>query len=116
MIESPPSENLAVIAIFSALGSNTRLALLDAVARQPVGLRELGRGHGMSAVAVSRHVAVLESAGLVSRQVIGRKHVVSANPATLKVATAYLDKKQKFWSERLLAIQAIVSAKGEKNA
>src|SRR5471030_1838671 len=77
-------------AVFHALGDRTRRALLARLATRPAMVTELARPFAMSLPAVSRHIRVLESAGLIARSVDGRVHRCSLAPAPLKSAEAWL--------------------------
>jgi DNA-binding transcriptional ArsR family regulator len=65
---------------------------------------ELAEPLAMSLAAASKHVQVLERAGLVRRTVQGRRHVCRLDPGPLASAHAWLDYYQRFWAERLDAL------------
>jgi DNA-binding transcriptional ArsR family regulator len=88
-------------AVFHALGDRTRRALLARLAKRPAMITELAGPFAMSLPAVSRHVRVLEAAGLVTRSVEGRMHRCSLNPKPFKTAEAWLSHYRKFWEENL---------------
>lgn len=88
--------------VFHALGDPARrkiLALLREAGELRVG--ELGEAFSMSQNGVSKHLKVLEAAGLLNRRVEGRVHWISVNWAALQPAYAYLHFHHHFWSERL---------------
>jgi DNA-binding transcriptional ArsR family regulator len=62
----------------------------------------------MSLAAASKHVKVLEHAGLVRRTVDGRRHVCRLEPAPLASATAWLRFYQRHWEERLDALEVLL--------
>lgn len=88
--------------VFAALADPTRRAIVAELARR--GARttgELAEPHAMSLPAVSKHVAVLERAGLVTRRRSGRRHVCTLHGHALSEAARWLDENHRFWTERL---------------
>jgi DNA-binding transcriptional ArsR family regulator len=94
--------------LFRALGDRTRRALLVRLARRPALVTELARPFAMSLPAVSRHIRVLERAGLVRRAVDGRMHRCSLEPAPLASVDAWLRHYRAFWEARLDALARYV--------
>jgi DNA-binding transcriptional ArsR family regulator len=101
-------------AVFHALGDRTRRALLARLASRPARVTELARPFDMSLPAVSRHIRVLESAGLIARSVDGRVHQCSLAAAPMKTADAWLDRYRRFWEGNLDALARLVEAEGEQ--
>jgi DNA-binding transcriptional ArsR family regulator len=62
---------------------------------------ELAAPFAMSLAAVSKHIRVLESAGLVRRTIRGREHLLELEPHSFESATAWLETYRSFWEERL---------------
>src|SRR5215472_7315656 len=91
-------------AVFQALGDQTRRALLARLARTPAMITELAEPFAISLPAVSRHIRVLESAGLVLRTVDGRVHHCSLNAAPLKTVEGWLSHYRPFWEGNLAAL------------
>jgi DNA-binding transcriptional ArsR family regulator len=91
-------------AVFHALGHSTRRALLAQLARRPAMITELAVPFAMSLPAVSRHIRVLEGAGLVTRSIDGRMHRCSLNPKPFKAIEGWLVHYRKFWDENLAAL------------
>jgi DNA-binding transcriptional ArsR family regulator len=102
-------------AVFHALGDRTRRALLARLASRPARITELARPFDMSLPAVSRHIRVLESAGLIARSVDGRVHQCSLAAAPMKTAEAWLDRYRRFWEGSLDALARLVEAQGEQH-
>ena len=65
----------------------------------------------MTFAGVSRHIAVLEAAGLVRREIRGREHWVSVQPAVLGQAERWLAEQTEFWSQRADALAARLERK-----
>jgi DNA-binding transcriptional ArsR family regulator len=95
-------------AVFHALGDRTRRALLARLAVRPAMVTELATPFAMSLPAVSRHIRVLEHAGLVARSVDGRVHRCSLAPAALQGAEAWLGHYRRFWEGNLDALARLV--------
>lgn len=91
-------------AVFHALGDGTRRALLARLAQRPARITELAKPFAISLPAVSRHIRVLEAAGLVTRQVDGRVHQCSLDALPLKSAEQWLKFYRRFWEGNLEAL------------
>ena len=98
-------------AIFQALGDRTRRALLARLARTPAMITELAEPFAMSLPAVSRHIRVLEDAGLVARAVDGRVHQCSLNAAPLRSVAAWLNHYRQFWQGNLDSLARYVETR-----
>lgn len=90
--------------LFHALGHRTRRALLARLARRPATVTQLARPFAMSLPAVSRHIRVLERAGLVRRTVAGRVHHCAPDFAPLHAVAAWLSHYRRFWEGQLEAL------------
>ena len=87
--------------IFRALGDGTRRALLARLAEKPAMVTELAKPFAMSLPAVSRHIRVLEHAGLVVREVDGRVHHCSLSAGPLKDIDQWLGQYRCYWEGTL---------------
>lgn len=67
----------------------------------------------MSFAAASKHVQVLERAGMVDRRVEGRRHICSLSPEPLREASEWLSFYEKFWDESLDRLQAVLESDAE---
>ena len=99
--------------IFQALADPTRRAILDRLATGEATVGRLSKPFSLSLAAVSKHLGVLEHAGLVRREARGRERVCRINPAALEDAQAWLDFHERFWTGRLDALQAEVEKAAE---
>lgn len=97
--------------IFSAVADPTRRAILQSLGEKSATISEIARPFPVSLNAISKHVMVLERAGLVHREVQGREHFCSLNPGPLEDATAWLEHYRQFWEIRLDALESYVSRK-----
>jgi DNA-binding transcriptional ArsR family regulator len=91
---------------YAALADPTRRALLVALRDGPARITDLATPLPISFAAVARHVTVLESAGLVVRQVRGREHWLTVRPAGLQTAEDWIAEQTSFWSARVDALAA----------
>ena len=92
----------AADAVLGALGDPTRRALLQAVADGgPLTPTELAGPAGISRQAVSKHLSVLEQAGVVTAERIGREARYRVVPGALDPAAAWLDRVGASWDRRL---------------
>ena len=97
-------------AVFHALGHRARRALLARLAKSPAMITELAGPFAMSLPAVSRHIRVLETAGLVARSIDGRMHRCSLNPKPFKSVEAWLEHYRQFWKENLAGLAEYVES------
>lgn len=91
---------------YAALADPTRRALLAALAAGTARITDLASPIPMTFAGVSRHVRVLEEAGLVRREIRGREHWVSLRPQRLAAAERWISQQTAFWSRRADALAA----------
>ena len=87
--------------VFAALGDHTRRDIVRRAISGKEGVLELASHYPMSFAAVQKHVAVLERAGLITKQRIGRRRVVRTNLDALLVARRLLEKYEGLWRARI---------------
>ena len=97
--------------VFSAVSDPTRRAILETLAQSPATITEIATPFSVSLNAVSKHVMVLERAGLIRREIHGREHLCWLEPQPLRAATAWLDDYRQFWNVRLDALEKYVARK-----
>ena len=98
--------------VFHALSNRTRRALLARLAQGPERVTELARPFDMSLPSVSKHLRVLERAGLVARAVDGRVHRCTLDPESLQEVSEWLDRYRAFWGGTLEALARFVENGG----
>ena len=89
---------------YAALADPTRRALLVSLREGDARISDLAAPMPMSFAAVSRHVGVLEDAGLVKRKVRGREHWLTVRPEGLERAESWIREQSDFWSRRADAL------------
>lgn len=102
----------ALSAVFRALGDPTRREMLRRLAAREHTVGELAEPFRMSLAAASKHVKVLERAGLVQRIVRGRTHRCRLDAGRLAEAQRWLAFYERFWNERLDALDALLRSPG----
>ena len=95
--------------IFSALADATRRDIVRRAIDGGEGVAELADHYPMSFAAVQKHVAVLERAGLITKQRIGRRKVVRTNVEGLRVAQRLLERYEQLWRERIDRMTDLIS-------
>ena len=95
-------------AVFHALGDPTRRRMLQRLAQGEQTVGQLAEPFSMSLAAASKHLKALEGAGLITRQVLGRTHVCHLNAAPLRVADEWLRHYERFWTDRLDVLEALL--------
>src|SRR5437870_3315515 len=103
-------EDAVLDAAYGALADPTRRAILEALRNGEARVTDLARLFPVSLNAVSKHVQILERAGLVRRDVRGRNHFLSADPAALGPARDWIDQYRDFWSSRAAALAVHLAA------
>ncbi|MGA2248151.1 MAG: metalloregulator ArsR/SmtB family transcription factor [Verrucomicrobiota bacterium] len=86
---------------FAALADPTRRRLLESLAQGDRCVTDLARPYAMSLPAISKHLRVLENAGLVRRRRCGRVHRLKLEAAPMKQASQWMDEYRQFWEQRL---------------
>src|ERR1700722_11801876 len=86
---------------FGALADPTRRRILAQLAKGGECVTDLARPHAMSLAAVSKHLIVLEKAGLVKRRRHGRVHALTLEAKPMKEAQAWIDRYRQFWEGNL---------------
>jgi DNA-binding transcriptional ArsR family regulator len=103
-------EDLVLDRAYSALADPTRRSLLVALRAGEARITDLAGPLPISFAAVARHVAVLEKAGLVTRDVRGRDHWLTLRPDGLSPAERWIHDQAAFWSRRADALEARLRA------
>jgi DNA-binding transcriptional ArsR family regulator len=94
--------------VFGAVSDPTRRAILAQLRRKPSTVTELARPFPVSLNAVSKHVMVLERAGLIRREIRGREHHCALVAKPLQDATEWLQHYRQFWEVRLDALEEFI--------
>ena len=101
-------QTLEMNSVFHALGDATRRQMLRELATGERTVGELAQPFAMSLAAASKHIKVLEGAGLIRREVRGRTHVCRLEPGPLASAHEWLGFYERFWSSRLDVLEQLL--------
>ena len=94
--------------LFRALADPTRRAMLQDLAHGPRTVGELAAPYAISLAGASKHIQVLEHAGLVDREVHGRVHTCRLDAAPLHEGAEWLRHYERFWTTRLDALETLL--------
>ena len=94
--------------VFRALGDATRRGMLASLSLGEKSIGELAEPFSMSFAGASKHVKVLEEAGLVRREVRGRSHICRLEAGPLASADQWLRHYERFWTGRLDALERLL--------
>ena len=95
--------------IFRALADATRRDILRRTMTGGASVSQLAATYDMSFAAVQKHVAVLEGAGLVTKQPHGRERIIRGNAETLQKAQALLSRYEEIWRSRIDRLDALLT-------
>lgn len=95
-------------AAFSAMADPTRRAILARLATGEARVTEIAGDFPVSLNAVSKHIKMLERAGLVRRTVQGRDHILTLNAYAMVDAAEWIDFYRQFWEDRLASLETFV--------
>lgn len=97
---------------FNAVSHPARRAIVERLARGPATVGEATRALDISKPAVTKHLHVLEGAGLIKREVEGRTHRLSLEPGPMGEASVWLDRQRAVWERKFDAVERYLAEKG----
>ncbi len=97
--------------VFSALSDPTRRGMLERLAQGETNVSTLAAPHDMSQPAVSKHLRVLERAGLIQRTRQGREHRIRVDPRPIDEASTWIGRYARFWRRQFDAVDAYLKAR-----
>ena len=100
--------------VFHALSHDARRVMLSRLASGELTVGQLAEPFSMSLESASKHIRVLERAGLVRRRVEGRRHVCRLSPGPLASAYSWLRFYERFWNARLDSLEELLAPVGKK--
>jgi DNA-binding transcriptional ArsR family regulator len=100
--------------VFNALCDPTRRAILARLTDTDARVTDIAADFPISLNSISKHIRMLERAGLVTRSVQGRDHVLSLNAGPMADAAAWLEHYRRFWEDRLAALEKFVTSRKRK--
>lgn len=102
--------------IFHALGDATRRRMLQELANGERTVSQLAEPFDISLAAASKHIKVLEKAGLIRREVHWRTHVCRLEPGPLATAHEWLGFYERFWTDRLDVLDRLLREEDAANS
>ena len=100
-------------ALFGAIADPTRRAILARLAVADARVTEVASEFPISLNSTSKHIRMLERAGLVHRTVIGRDHVLSLQAARLAEGAEWISHYRQFWDQKLAALETLLAKRRE---
>jgi DNA-binding transcriptional ArsR family regulator len=98
--------------VLMAISDPTRRAILDRLTRGPARVTDVAEPFEMSLAAVSKHVRMLERAGLVRRARRGREHSLTLDARPLRRVVQWTSRYERFWNQRLDRLETFFAQKG----
>ncbi len=102
--------------VFHALSDATRRQMLSELTLGERTVGQLAEPYDMSLAAASKHIKVLEGAGLVRREIQGRTHLCRLEPGPLATAHQWLGFYERFWTDRLDALERLLKEDDARKA
>lgn len=96
--------------VFGALADPTRRTMLRNLTSHPHSVSELAAPFAITLAAASKHIKVLERAGLVRRSVRGRTHICQLDARPMQAGAEWMRQYERFWNERLDNLDAVLRA------
>ena len=100
--------------VFNALCDPTRRAILARLTDTDARVTDIAAQFPISLNSISKHIRMLERAGLVTRSVQGRDHLLSLNATPLADASEWLERYRRFWEGRLASLEKYVISRKRK--
>jgi DNA-binding transcriptional ArsR family regulator len=100
--------------VFFALSDSTRRSILAQLAQGSMTIGDLAAPFAISKPAISKHMKILENAGLIDRTITGRQHQCTLTTAGLKTAEDWLNFHRKFWESRFDALSDLLQKEQPK--
>jgi DNA-binding transcriptional ArsR family regulator len=104
------SSKIRLDASFGALSDATRRGVLEQLGRSDASITDLAEKFHMTLTGMKKHVGVLEQAGLVTTEKVGRVRTCKLGPGQLQDETAWLERYRQLWAARFDALDQVVEA------
>lgn len=96
-------------AVFGALSDPTRRRIVERLARRPLTIGQIASEFPLTQPAISKHVRVLESAGLLERTIEGRVHYCTLSPAVMQDIREWIERQARYWNAALDRLEKILA-------
>lgn len=101
--------------IFAAMAHPSRLIIIERLAKGPARFSDVAKEFDTALNSVTKHLKLMERAGLIERTRKGREVFISLRPEPLKEASSWIHRYEKYWTERLDQFQQHFKARREKS-
>src|SRR5471030_3273787 len=101
-------ENPGLDASFAALSDATRRGVLEQLGRAEASITDLAQKFGMTLTGIKKHVGVLEQAGLVTTEKVGRVRTCKLGPHRLEEEAAWIENYRQLWAARFDALDTVI--------
>ncbi|MBN8871685.1 MAG: helix-turn-helix transcriptional regulator [Rhodospirillales bacterium] len=108
-----PNQSASLDGLFNALADPSRRIIVERLSRGPASVSELAKPLPMSLPSVMQHLGVLEAAGLVRSEKVGRVRTCSIQPAALSLAEQWINARRTAWEHRLDRLGAYLARSSE---
>jgi DNA-binding transcriptional ArsR family regulator len=105
---------VALDASFAALSDGTRRGILEVLGRADSSISDLAARFRMSLPGMSKHIVLLERAGLVATEKVGRVRTCRLGPSSLASEAAWLENHRRLWAERFDALDRVIATEMHK--
>jgi DNA-binding transcriptional ArsR family regulator len=92
--------------VLTAISHPSRRAIIDQLAAGPARFTDIAKPFALSLNAITKHLKLLERAGLISRKKQGREVLISFRPKPLRLVSGWVHEYERFWNERLDQFEA----------
>jgi DNA-binding transcriptional ArsR family regulator len=103
-------------ASFAALSDATRRGVLERLGRSNASITDLAEAFHMTLTGMRKHVGVLEQAGLVATEKVGRVRTCRLGPRRLEDETAWIEEQRRVWDARFDALEQVVAQRTTEGA
>lgn len=110
------SKSRSLDAVLLAMADPTRRAILRRLARSEVRVTDVAAPFRMSLNSVSKHIRILERAGLVERRKAGREHLLRFRPEPLDKVRTWIARQEAFWRAGLVALDMLFNEESGKES
>ena len=101
-------------AVFGALADPTRRRIVERLARKPLTVGEIASEFPLTQPAISKHLRVLETSGLLERRIEGRVHYCSLSPQTMQEVLNWIERQRKYWTCALDRMEVLLQKNERK--
>jgi DNA-binding transcriptional ArsR family regulator len=101
-------------ASFAALSDPTRRGVLEQLGRADASITDLAERFDMTLTGMKKHVGVLEQAGLVTTEKVGRVRTCKLGPRRLEEETAWIERYRQLWASRFDALDKVIEEQKQK--